>query len=72
MTGNGDLFAPLTNLFNQAAVSLSGAFGLAYATQCDARNSERSDRTGRRSMMLYEGSAVRLPPTRLGGLWLAH
>jgi type IV secretory pathway VirB2 component (pilin) len=28
----GDLFAPLTNLFNQAAVSLSGAFGLAYAT----------------------------------------
>jgi type IV secretory pathway VirB2 component (pilin) len=29
---SGDLFAPLTNLFNQAAVSLSGAFGLAYAT----------------------------------------
>ncbi len=28
----GDLFAPLTNLFNQAALSLSGAFGLAYAT----------------------------------------
>ena len=28
----GDLFAPLTNLFNQAATSLSGAFGLAYAT----------------------------------------
>ena len=28
----GDLFAPLTNLFNQAASSLSGAFGLAYAT----------------------------------------
>ena len=28
----GDLFAPLTNLFNQAADSLSGAFGLAYAT----------------------------------------
>jgi type IV secretory pathway VirB2 component (pilin) len=28
----GDLFAPLTNLFNQAAASLSGAFGLAYAT----------------------------------------
>jgi type IV secretory pathway VirB2 component (pilin) len=28
----GDLFAPLTNLFNEAAVSLSGAFGLAYAT----------------------------------------
>lgn len=28
----GDLFAPLTNLFNQAAESLSGAFGLAYAT----------------------------------------
>ncbi|HVI84369.1 MAG TPA: hypothetical protein VNA86_03575, partial [bacterium] len=30
--GSGDLFAPLTNLFNEAAVSLSGAFGLAYAT----------------------------------------
>jgi type IV secretory pathway VirB2 component (pilin) len=29
---SGDLFAPLTNLFNQAAGSLSGAFGLAYAT----------------------------------------
>lgn len=29
---SGDLFAPLTNLFNEAAVSLSGAFGLAYAT----------------------------------------
>ncbi|MHB8733372.1 MAG: TrbC/VirB2 family protein [bacterium] len=29
---SGDLFAPLTNLFNQAALSLSGAFGLAYAT----------------------------------------
>lgn len=28
----GDLFAPLTNLFNAAALSLSGAFGLAYAT----------------------------------------
>ena len=28
----GDLFAPLTNLFNEAALSLSGAFGLAYAT----------------------------------------
>jgi type IV secretory pathway VirB2 component (pilin) len=28
----GDLFAPLTNLFTQAAESLSGAFGLAYAT----------------------------------------
>jgi len=28
----GDLFGPLTNLFNQAALSLSGAFGLAYAT----------------------------------------
>ena len=28
----GDLFAPLTTLFNQAAESLSGAFGLAYAT----------------------------------------
>ena len=28
----GDLFAPLTNLFTQAADSLSGAFGLAYAT----------------------------------------
>lgn len=28
----GDLFGPLTNLFNQAAASLSGAFGLAYAT----------------------------------------
>lgn len=28
----GDLFAPLTNLFNRAAESLSGAFGLAYAT----------------------------------------
>jgi type IV secretory pathway VirB2 component (pilin) len=28
----GDLFAPLTALFNQAAESLSGAFGLAYAT----------------------------------------
>ena len=28
----GDLFAPLTNLFNQVALSLSGAFGLAYAT----------------------------------------
>jgi type IV secretory pathway VirB2 component (pilin) len=28
----GDLFAPLTNLFNQAALSLSGPFGLAYAT----------------------------------------
>jgi len=26
------LFAPLTNLFTQAAASLSGAFGLAYAT----------------------------------------
>ncbi len=31
-TPTGDLFAPLTNLFNQAALSLSGAFGLAYAT----------------------------------------
>jgi hypothetical protein len=30
--GSGDLFAPLTNLFNEAAVSLSGAFGLAYAS----------------------------------------
>lgn len=30
--GTGDLFAPLTNLFNQAALSLSGPFGLAYAT----------------------------------------
>ena len=30
--GSGDLFAPLTNLFNEAAVSVSGAFGLAYAT----------------------------------------
>jgi len=29
----GDLFAPLTNLFSQAALSLSGAFGLTYATQ---------------------------------------
>lgn len=29
---SGDLFAPLTNLFNEAASSLSGAFGLAYAT----------------------------------------
>lgn len=29
---SGDIFAPLTNLFNQAALSLSGAFGLAYAT----------------------------------------
>lgn len=29
---SGDLFAPLTSLFNQAALSLSGAFGLAYAT----------------------------------------
>jgi len=29
---SGDLFGPLTNLFNEAAVSLSGAFGLAYAT----------------------------------------
>jgi len=29
---SGDLFAPLTNLFNEAALSLSGAFGLAYAT----------------------------------------
>jgi len=28
----GDLFAPLTNLFNQAALSLSGPFGLAYST----------------------------------------
>ena len=28
----GDLFAPLTTLFTQAAESLSGAFGLAYAT----------------------------------------
>lgn len=28
----GDLFAPLTKLFTQAAESLSGAFGLAYAT----------------------------------------
>ncbi len=28
----GDLFAPLTNLFTQAADSLSGVFGLAYAT----------------------------------------
>jgi type IV secretory pathway VirB2 component (pilin) len=28
----GDLFAPLTTLFNEAALSLSGAFGLAYAT----------------------------------------
>jgi type IV secretory pathway VirB2 component (pilin) len=28
----GDLFAPLTNLFTQAAESLSGVFGLAYAT----------------------------------------
>jgi type IV secretory pathway VirB2 component (pilin) len=28
----GDLFGPLTNLFNMAAASLSGAFGLAYAT----------------------------------------
>jgi len=31
-TTTGDLFAPLTNLFNEAALSLSGAFGLAYAT----------------------------------------
>lgn len=31
-TSTGDLFAPLTNLFNMAAESLSGAFGLAYAT----------------------------------------
>ena len=31
-TTGGDLFAPLTNLFTQAADSLSGAFGLAYAT----------------------------------------
>ncbi len=31
-TSGGDLFAPLTNLFNEAASSLSGAFGLAYAT----------------------------------------
>jgi type IV secretory pathway VirB2 component (pilin) len=31
-TTAGDLFAPLTNLFTQAADSLSGAFGLAYAT----------------------------------------
>jgi len=29
---SGDLFGPLTNLFNEAAVSLSGTFGLAYAT----------------------------------------
>ena len=29
---SGDLFAPLTSLFSQAALSLSGAFGLAYAT----------------------------------------
>ena len=28
----GDLFAPLTNLFTMAAESLSGVFGLAYAT----------------------------------------
>jgi type IV secretory pathway VirB2 component (pilin) len=28
----GDLFAPLTTLFMQAAETLSGAFGLAYAT----------------------------------------
>jgi type IV secretory pathway VirB2 component (pilin) len=28
----GDLFSPLTALFNEAAASLSGAFGLAYAT----------------------------------------
>ncbi len=27
------MFAPLTNLFNQAAESLSGAFGLTNATQ---------------------------------------
>ncbi|TMJ16030.1 MAG: hypothetical protein E6H02_01325 [Bacillati bacterium ANGP1] len=27
-----DLFAPLTTLFTQAAETLSGAFGLAYAT----------------------------------------
>jgi type IV secretory pathway VirB2 component (pilin) len=32
-TGSGgDLFGPLTNLFMQAAETLSGAFGLAYAT----------------------------------------
>jgi type IV secretory pathway VirB2 component (pilin) len=31
-TTGGDLFAPLTTLFTQAAASLSGAFGLAYAT----------------------------------------
>jgi type IV secretory pathway VirB2 component (pilin) len=31
-TPTGDLFAPLTNLFNLAALSLSGTFGLAYAT----------------------------------------
>ncbi|HKV45577.1 MAG TPA: TrbC/VirB2 family protein [bacterium] len=31
-TSTGDLFGPLTNLFNMAAASLSGAFGLAYAT----------------------------------------
>ncbi len=31
-SSGGDLFAPLTNLFNEAALSLSGAFGLAYAT----------------------------------------
>jgi type IV secretory pathway VirB2 component (pilin) len=31
-SSSGDLFAPLTSLFNQAALSLSGAFGLAYAT----------------------------------------
>ena len=29
---SGDLFAPLTNLFTMAAESLSGVFGLAYAT----------------------------------------
>ncbi len=29
---SGDLFGPLTSLFSQAALSLSGAFGLAYAT----------------------------------------
>ena len=29
---SGDLFAPLTNLFTMAAESLSGLFGLAYAT----------------------------------------
>src|SRR5260370_31967996 len=32
-TGSGgDLFGPLTTLFMQAAETLSGAFGLAYAT----------------------------------------